>query len=296
MDGKPEKSGYPPLPPIRSELPYGVGVGLKQRHLAQLMANPTRVDFVEVHAENFMMPGPKVEMLAEVSKTWPLSVHGVALSIGGDDPLDIIHLKRLKLLVDAVRPACFSEHIAWSRHAGTYFNDLLPVPYNKKSLDRLTDRVDHVQQYLGRQMLLENPSTYVRFSSDSIFEADFIAELVHRTGCGILLDINNLYVSAQNHGWDTKDWLSRIQHGAVGEVHLAGHEVINDEEGKTVYVDTHGGCVAEEVWLLYSDFLAFAGHRPTLIERDNNIPPIDTLLREVELAKLLIRSVVEKQV
>lgn len=292
MPGKPVYTEHSPLPPVRAALPNGVGVGLKLEHLAQLQTNPKSLDFIEVHAENFMMAGARREMLHEISKIWPVSVHGVALSLGGDDPLDEEHLQRLKSLLELIQPASFSEHIAWSRHKGIYFNDLLPVVYNRPQLNRLVERVDHVQQYLGRQMLLENPSTYVRFQSDTIFEADFIAELVHRTGCGILLDVNNLHVSASNHGWDPKDWLSRIQLSAVGEIHLAGHEATDDDDGNSVLVDTHGADISEPVWFLYSDVLSMAGPRPTLIERDTNVPPLDALLREVELAKLLSLSVV----
>lgn len=293
MGRKLENAGGSPFAPIQPELPFGVGVGLKRLHLAQLLANPDNVDFVEVHAENFMMGGVNHEMLVDVSQKWPVSIHGVALSLGGNEPLDKDHLARLKYLVDTIRPAAFSEHIAWSRHGGAYFNDLLPVPYNKPSLVRLCERVDEVQQYLGRRMLLENPATYVRFRSDAIFEADFIAELVHRTGCGILLDVNNLYVSTENHGWDAKDWLSRIQLDAVGEIHLAGHEASDDDDGGRVLVDTHGAEIVEGVWNLYSDVLAKAGPRPTLIERDNDIPPLDVLLQEVNFARFLTQSAAE---
>lgn len=291
MAGKLDIAELPSLsPPTRLKLAASVGVGLKQQYVRALMANPTMVDFVEVHAENFMVPGPRNDLLIDVSRTWPLSLHGVALSLGGDDPLDRAHLSRLKHLVDMTKPALFSEHIAWSRHGGTYFNDLLPVPYNRQSLTRLCDRVYEVQNYLGRQMLLENPSSYVRFQSDTMHEADFLAELVHRTGCGLLLDINNLFVSAQNHGWMADDWLSRIQLDAVGQVHLAGHEEASDDCGNRVLVDTHGEEISEPVWFLFSEFLALAGPRPTLIERDNNIPPLEGLMQEVEMAKFLMQT------
>jgi len=291
MVGKLDTAELPsPSPTSRLKLAASVGVGLKQKHVRPLMANPTMVDFVEVHAENYMVPGPRHDLLMDVSRTWPLSLHGVALSLGGDDPLDRVHLAHLKRLVDTAKPVLFSEHIAWSRHGGTYFNDLLPVPYNRQSLIRLCDRVYEVQNYLGRQMLLENPSSYVRFQGDTMHEADFLAELVHRTGCGLLLDINNLFVSAQNHGWTADDWLSRIQLDAVGEVHLAGHEQSTDDNGNPVLIDTHGEEISEPVWFLYSEFLAQAGPRPTLIERDNNIPPFEDLQQEVELAKFLMQT------
>jgi len=291
MVGKLDIAELPSLsPPARLELTASVGVGLKPQYVSALMADPTKVDFAEVHAENYMIPGPRSDLLVDMSRNWPVSIHGVALSLGGEDPLDRIHLSRLKRLVDTVNPALFSEHVAWSRHGDTYFNDLLPVPYNRQSLTRLCDRVHEVQQYLGRQILLENPSSYVRFQSDTMHEADFLAELVHRTGCGVLLDINNLFVSAQNHGWTADDWLSRIQLDAVGEIHLAGHEETSDDSGNRVLIDTHGEEVSEPVWFLYSEFLALAGPRPTLIERDNNIPPLKDILQEVELAKFLMQT------
>ncbi|WCL54353.1 MNIO family bufferin maturase [Gimibacter soli] len=290
MAGKLDIAGPPaPSPANRRELAPGVGVGLKRPHLKQLLANPTSIDFVEVHAENFMLGGPNLEMLQDVARVWPVSVHGVALSLGGDDPLDRDHLARLRHLIDTVKPASFSEHIAWSRDDGIYLNDLLPIPYNRLTIDRMGESINEAQQYLGRRILLENPASYVRFRSDTLFEADFIAELVHRTGCGLLLDLNNLYVSARNHGWDMRDWLSRIQLGAVGEIHLAGHEQSLDEDGSPVLIDTHGDAVADAVWALYEDFLALAGPRPTLIERDNNIPPLAELLVEVDHARLLMR-------
>lgn len=292
MVGKLDIAGLPSPSPtcLLSELANGVGVSLKRQHYTALMANPTQVDFVEIHAENYMTRGQNIEILMDASKQWPISIHGVALSLGGNDPLDRTHLSHLKHLIDTVKPASFSEHIAWSRHGGKYYNDLLPIPYNKQSLERIRDRVDEVQQYLGRQILLENPSSYIRFRSDAIYEADFIAELVHRVNCGILLDINNLYISARNHGWDTKDWLSRIQLNHVGEIHLAGHEQSKDDDGNCLLIDTHGEDISKSVWDLYCEFLSVAGPRPTLIERDNNIPSLEELLKEVELASFLMES------
>lgn len=282
-------------PPVCNGLPLGAGVGLKRQLVSPLLANPTSVDFIEVHAENYMSGSRQLEMLQDLSKTWPVSVHGVALSLGGEDPLDRAHLGRLKRLLDTVKPASFSEHIAWSSHNGVYFNDLLPLPYNAQSLEHLSARVDEAQQFLGRWMLLENPSSYVRFETDTMAEADFIAALVERTGCGLLLDINNLHVSAQNHGWDALDWLARLPLGAVGEVHLAGHERTLDADGAELLIDTHGAPVADPVWNLFSDFLVLAGPRPTLIERDNNVPAFEALLEEVWLAQLLLAAAREKE-
>jgi uncharacterized protein (UPF0276 family) len=277
-------------PPACNGLPHGVGVGLKRQYVTPLLADPTAVDFVEIHAENYLSGGRQVEVLQEIARRWPLSVHGIALSLGGEDPLDKQHLMRLTVLLETVKPASFSEHIAWSRHEGVYFGDLLPIPYNEASLAHLAARVDYTQQFLGHRMLLENPSSYVRFEADTMHEADFIAELVKRTGCGLLLDINNLHVSARNHGWDATDWLTRIPLDAVGEIHLAGHEATQDADGTPLLIDSHGDEIADPVWSLYSDFLMLAGPRATLIERDNNVPPLGQLLQEVNLAQLLLRA------
>ncbi|MBE7635676.1 DUF692 family protein [Sneathiella sp. P13V-1] len=295
MYGKPIDIGDLTLnPTIRSGLPFGVGVGLKREHLPGLRDNPNQIQFVEVHAENFMDGGPQLELLKDISKIWPVSIHGVALSLGGEDPLDKDHLRRLKHLIDTIQPGSFSEHIAWSSHNGVYYNDLFPIPYNRRRLYHLADRIDRVQQILGTRMLVENPSSYVRFQSDTMFEADFIAELVDETSCGLLLDVNNLYVSAQNHGWDTKDWLSRIPVEAVGEIHLAGHEASEDDNGNSYLVDTHGSEVVEPVWTLYCELLSKIGPCPTLIERDNNVPPLGDLLNEVSAAQLLIDAAKER--
>ncbi|WP_206378129.1 DUF692 domain-containing protein [Sneathiella limimaris] len=295
MAGMPSDTSYLNLAPTDwPRLPLGVGVGLKREYLSGLRANPKSINFLEVHAENFMDNGPRLELLKDLSKIWPISIHGVALSLGGEDPLNPSHLKRLKFLIDKIQPACFSEHLAWSSHNGIYFNDLLPIPYNKQSLHHLTDRIDHVQQFLGKRMLIENPASYVRFQSDRLFEADFIAELIHRTSCGLLLDVNNLYVSTQNHGWQTTDWLSRIPLEDVGEIHLAGYERSDDDNGNPVLLDTHGMEVDEAVWSLYCDLLSKIGPRPTLIERDNNVPPFHVLLQEVSHAQFLMTSVRNK--
>jgi len=295
MTGMPlDTSFLNPSPTNWSRLPIGVGIGLKREYLSALRANSGSINFLEIHAENFMDGGPRLELLKDISKIWPISIHGVALSLGGKDPLNQDHLEGLKFLIDTIEPACFSEHLAWSSHKGVYFNDLLPIPYNKRSLYHLADRIDRVQQFLGRPMLIENPASYVRFMSDTLFEADFMAELVHLTSCGLLLDVNNLYVSAQNHGWQTKDWLSRIPLEAIGEIHLAGHEPTEDDNGNPFFLDTHGMEIGDPVWSLYDDLLSKIGPCPTLIERDNNVPPLETLLQEVAQARHLITSVKER--
>ncbi|WP_421838264.1 DUF692 domain-containing protein [Novosphingobium sp.] len=267
-------------------LPLGVGIGLKREHCQALLADPSPVDFVEVHAENFMSDGgPNLVLLDRIAETWPLSIHGVALSLGGEAPLDLDHLKRLRRLLDRAQPASFSEHLAWSSHDGVYFNDLLPVVYDTVTLGRVIDHIDLAQGYLGRRILLENPSTYVEYGRSTWHEAEFLGEIARKTGCGLLLDLNNLYVSSQNHGWEIGDWLNRYPLGRVGEIHLAGHEGVVDEAGQPLLIDSHGDQIAEPVYDLLAQVTALAGPRPVLIERDNNVPPLGDLLQEVMLVR-----------
>lgn len=264
-------------------LPLGVGIGLKREHCQALLADPSPVDFVEVHAENFMSEGgPNLALLDRIAETWPLSIHGVALSLGGDAPLDREHLLRLRRLLDRAQPAAFSEHLAWSSHDGIYFNDLLPVAYDTATLKRVIDHVDLTQSYLGRPILLENPSTYVELARSTWHEAEFLGEIARKTGCGLLLDLNNLYISSQNHGWAVDDWLDRLPLDRVGEIHLAGHERVKDEAGDALLIDSHGDPVSEAVLDLLARVTALADPRPVLIERDNNVPPLAELLQEVD--------------
>lgn len=267
-------------------LPQGVGIGLKREHSQALLANPSPVDFVEIHAENFMSEGgPNLALLDRIAETWPLSIHGVALSLGGNAPLDPDHLLRLRRLLDRAQPAAFSEHLAWSSHDGIYFNDLLPVTYDTATLKRVINHIDLAQDYLGRQILLENPSTYIELAKSTWHEAEFLGEIARKTGCGLLLDLNNLYVSTQNHGWSVDEWLVRIPLEQVGEIHLAGHELIEDEAGHSLVIDSHGHLVSGAVYDLLAQVTALDGPRPVLIERDNNVPPLSILLEEVETVR-----------
>lgn len=276
----------PPSSGLTGGLPLGVGIGLKREHCEALLADPSPVDFVEVHAENFMSEGgPNLALLDRIAGTWPLSIHGVALSLGGDAPLDREHLLRLRRLLDRVQPAAFSEHLAWSSHDGVYFNDLLPVAYDTSTLLRVIEHVDLVQSHLGRPVLLENPSTYVELAKSTWHEAEFLGEIARKTGCGLLLDLNNLYVSSQNHFWSIDDWLDRVPLDRVGEIHVAGHERIEDDAGHPLLIDSHGDPVSEPVFDLLARVRALAGPRPVLIERDNNVPPLEELLREVETVR-----------
>jgi uncharacterized protein len=282
------------LPVFRSPaehkgLPPGVGIGLKREHVGALLADPSLVDFVEIHAENFMSAGgPNLHMLDRIAEAWPLSIHGVGLSIGSEGRLDKQHLKRLRSLIDRAKPVSFSEHLAWSSHDGVYFNDLLPVAYDTPMLARVIDNITEAQDYLGVRLLLENPSTYVELSQSTWHEAEFLSEIARTSGCGLLLDVNNLFVSSHNHGRSIEDWLARINLSAVGEIHVAGHEKIADEAGDVLLIDNHGAPVSAAVLELLRQVIALGGNRPVLIERDNDVPPLAELLEEAADIRELI--------
>ena len=268
-----------------------VGVGLKPQHHAELLAGHA-VDFVEVHAENCMVAGGPVPVrLARVRAHCALSLHGVGLSIGGAAGLDAAHLDRLAGLVERFEPHWFSEHLAWSSHGGTYCNDLLPLPYDAATLSRVCEHVDRLQQRLRRRILLENPSTYVEFEASTLGEAEFLAAVVARTGCGLLLAVNNAHVSAVNHGRDARAFLDALPAEAVGEIHLAGFAEDRDGAGARLLIDTHGAPVAEAVWALYRHAVACCGPRPTLIERDHDVPAFGVLAAEAQRAAHAMREV-----
>jgi hypothetical protein len=268
-----------------------IGIGLKAQHVAELLARPPVLDFVEVHAENYMVRGgPFLAHLERMRERHALSVHGVGLSIGGFGPLDADHLERLAVLVWRFEPRWFSEHLAWSSHGGVCFNDLLPLPYDNATLKRVCNHVDRVQERLRRRMLLENPSTYVEYDASTMDEAQFLREVVHRTGCGLLLDVNNAYVSAVNHGRDAAAFIEALPLDAVGEVHLAGFAEDRDAAGDRLLIDAHGSPVDDAVWQLYRHALDRLGEMPTLIERDNNVPALDTLLAEAGRAREMLRA------
>lgn len=279
-----------PIPPTGpGRLPPGVGIGLKRAHCEALLADPSLVDFVEIHAENFMSAGgPNLILLDRIAEAWPLSIHGVGLSIGGKERLDREHLQRLRRLIDRTGPASFSEHLAWSSHDGVYFNDLLPVVYDTPTLNRVIANINEAQDFLGVRMLLENPSTYVAFSASSWHEAEFLQQIAQSTGCGLLLDVNNLYVSCHNHDWSAQDWLSHIALDLVGEIHVAGHEAIQDADGQTLLIDSHGDPVGEPVFELLEHVISRGGIRPVLVERDNDIPPLSALLQETDQVRQII--------
>lgn len=273
-------------------LPNLPGVGYKPQHFADILANPAPVGWLEIHAENYMGAGGRpIAQLRHLAELMPISVHGVALSIGGEDPLDKDHLTLLKTLCDWLKPASFSEHLAWSTHEGTFLNDLLPLPYTNKTLTRVVDHIDQVQQVLGRRMLLENPSTYVAFSESTMDEVDFISEIGRRSGCGLLLDVNNVYVSAANQSYDPSVYLRRFPMHLVEEIHLGGHAEDLDDHGNRLLIDSHGAEVIDPVWALYAQTIARSGPKPTLIEWDNDVPDWPVLAREAQRAAQILAPV-----
>ncbi len=273
--------------------PGSAGIGLKHGHVAELLAMPASIGFVEVHAENYLVDGgPLHHALTAVRERLPITVHGVGLSIGGAEALDTGHLDRLAALIERYQPAVFSEHLAWSSHGQNFYNDLLPLPYDGASLQRVCEHIDQAQTRLRRRLLLENPSTYVEFAASTMDEAGFLAEVVRRTGCGLLLDVNNLHVSCVNHGRSPAADLRRLPLHAVGQVHLAGHAIEHDSLGARLLIDDHGSPVAEPVWALYRELLGRIGPVPTLIERDNDIPPLPVLQAEAHRARRAMDALV----
>lgn len=267
------------------------GVGLKSQHVQTILATEPDIGFFEVHAENYLVPGgPFHHALTRIRERHALSVHGVALSIGAEAPLDRDHLDALKALLARYQPQTFSEHLAWSTHGDTYLNDLLPLPYNAHTLQRVCGHIDQVQNHLQRRMLLENPATYVEFAQSSMDEAGFLGEVVRRTGCGLLLDVNNAYVSSINHHRDAQAYIRALPLAQVGEIHLAGFARQHDSLGDALLIDDHGAPVAQAVWELYALTLQLTGPVPTLIERDHNIPEWPVLLAEARLADQLLHQ------
>lgn len=281
---------------IAQKLPNATGVGYKAQHFQDILDNPAPVQWLEIHAENYMGDGGRPQaQLRALAERFALSVHGVGLSIGGEGPLDTAHLQRLKTLVDWLKPASFSEHLAWSTHdipgSSSYFNDLLPLPYTDATLARVCDHVDQVQTALGRQMLLENPSSYLAFSESTWGEVDFLAEVVKRTGCGLLLDVNNVFVSATNLCLDPRAYIDAFPLKAVGEIHLGGHDEDEDDHGAPLLIDSHGREVADPVWTLFEHTIKVGGAKPTLIEWDNNVPDWSVLAQEADRAARILEPV-----
>jgi len=272
-----------------SPIPPRGGVGLKPEHYRDILDGAPDIGWFEIHAENYMGEGgPPHAYLTAVRERYPLSLHGVGLSIGGTDPLNRSHLARLRALIERYQPALFSEHLAWSSHGGVYFNDLLPLPYTSETLRRICEHIEEVQETLQRQMLLENPSTYVAHAETSMSEVDFLREIAGRTGCGLLLDVNNVFVQAVNHGFGARDYLENFPIEHVGEIHLGGHASDEDEDGSPLLIDDHGREVADPVWDLYARTLDLTGPKPTLIEWDNDVPAWADLFAEAKRADAVL--------
>lgn len=267
-----------------TQLPERAGVGFKAEHAHDIFGAAPAVGWFEIHPENYMVAGgPRLAMLEELCAHYPVSMHGVGLSLGGGEPLNKNHLADLKRLVDRFNPAMVSEHIAWSAHEGLYMADLLPTPMTKTSLSQLVDAINSVQDFIGRRILIENPTSYVPLPQNSIPELEFIAEAAARSGCGLLIDVNNVYISAHNLGFDANAFIDAVPGDLVGEIHLAGHEEDANPDDN-VLIDTHSRPVADPVWDLFDRLIARIGRKPTLIEWDNDVPSWDVLAREAALA------------
>jgi uncharacterized protein (UPF0276 family) len=270
-------------------IPARAGIGLRAPHVVEVMATRPAIAFLEVHTENYLGGGPAVAALERLRSEYPVSLHGVGLSLGGADPLDDRHLLRVKGLVERIQPALVSEHLAWSVGGGAYLNHLLPLPYDAVRLEATSRRIERIQETLGRRILVENPARYLRFRGSPIPEPEFLLELSRRTGCGILLDVNNVYVSARNFDEDPGEYLDAMKAGPIGEIHLAGHAT-NDADGRAILIDDHGSRVDGAVWDLYRTALMQIGPIPTLVEWDTNLPELAVLLGEAEQAERSLQA------
>jgi hypothetical protein len=282
-----------PSAPRRSQpLPHGVGVGYKAQHYTDLITDAAPVEWLEIHAENYMGGGGRpLAQLRALSERFAISVHGVGLSIGGEGPLDRDHLARLSHLVGWLNPASFSEHLAWSTHDGAYLNDLLPLPYTRTTLARVCDHIDQLQEAIARPMLLENPSSYLAFDASTMSETEFLAEVAARTGCGLLLDVNNVFISAHNLGLDARGYIDAFPVQHIGELHLGGHDEDPGTHGAPLLIDSHGCEVADPVWALLDHTLARSGPRPLLIEWDADVPDWPVLRAEAHRAAAALARV-----
>jgi uncharacterized protein (UPF0276 family) len=270
-------------------LPPRSGLGLKTEHFREVLGTQPDIGFFEVHAENYMVAGGSFHhFLGLIREQYPLSLHGVGLSIGAEGPLDLQHLQRLAALLERYQPQSFSEHLAWSSHGPVFLNDLLPLAYDAPTLNRVCEHIDQVQSILKRPMLLENPATYLAFQRSTIDEADFIREVIRRTGCGLLLDVNNVYVSCINHQRDPLAYIDALPLLAVGEIHLAGFAEDTDCLGDRLLIDDHGAPIDNAVWALYQQVLERVGPIATLIERDNRLPAFSVLHAEARHADELL--------
>ena len=280
-------------PEVVVERPHGPipprsGIGLRAEHYRELVERRPPLAFIEVHSENYFgAGGAPLYFLEQARAHYPLSLHGVGLSLGSSDPLDREHLRRLKTLIQRYEPALVSDHLSWSSVGGVFLNDLLPLPYTEETLAHFSARVAQAQDYLGRELLIENPSTYLQYTESAIPEGEFLAAVASASGCGLLLDVNNIYVSSQNHGFDAHRYLQALPAAAVREIHLAGYTVNRYPEG-AMLIDSHNALVSEPVWELYAYAIRRLGPRPTLIEWDTDLPPLEVLVGQAELANTIL--------
>lgn len=282
----------PDANPLQPGLPASAGVGLKPVHYETVLTERPKIGWFEVHAENYMgAGGPPHRYLEKIRSEYPLSIHGVGLSLGGVEPPDPVHMDRLRQLADRYEPGLVSEHLAWSRHDGIFLNDLLPIAYTEENLARLCDHVDRLQSVLNRQIAIENPSTYVAFDRQDMDEVTFLSRLSERTGCALLLDVNNVYVSSMNHGWNAQSYLADFPLAPIVEIHLAGHARDRDDDGATLLIDAHDRAVADPVWQLYEAVVQRTGPMPTLIEWDNDVPEWPRLQAEAARAETILSQV-----
>jgi uncharacterized protein (UPF0276 family) len=270
--------------PRSRPIPARAGIGLRAQHHDDLLLHTPRIGWLEAHSENYFADGgAQIEYLLKLRALYPLSLHGVGLSIGSTDPLDREHLRKLKRLIARSEPALVSEHLSWGSVNGSFMNDLLPLPYTDEALRHMIERVTQVQDFLGRQILIENVSSYLQFKDSHLHEADFLAALAFEADCGLLLDVNNIYVSARNHGFDPYQFVAKMPAQRVQEIHLAGHTVNRDGD-RSILIDTHSDHVCDAVWRLYDFAVIHCGPTPTLIEWDTDIPALDVLVSEAMLA------------
>ena len=274
----------------RGSIPAKAGIGLRFPHHQAVVDTRPEVAWLEAHTENYMGGGTSRRYLETIRRDYPLSLHGIGLSLGSAEEIDVAHLTRVRRVVERIEPGLVSEHLSWSVVGGAYLADLLPLPMTEEALDVVCRHIEQAQACLKRRLLIENPSTYLRFRHSTIPEWEFLARVAERTGCGILCDVNNIYVSACNHGWDAATYLAALPPAAVGEIHLAGHAVKTLDNGKTLRIDDHGSRVAPAVWALYAEALARFGPVPTLIEWDTDVPPLEVLLEEAGRAAAMLRE------
>lgn len=272
-----------------SPIPACAGIGLRAPHYRDMLADRPPLGWLEVHSENYFGDGPPLHYLEQLRAHYPVSLHGVGLSLGSTDPLDRRHLRKLKALIERVEPGLVSDHLSWSSVGGTYLNDLVPLPYTEEALALFIARVTEAQDFLGRELLIENPSSYLQYRHSTISEAEFLAEIARASGCGLLLDVNNVYVSATNHGFDAMAYLRAIPAAAVKEIHLAGFSVNRYTDGD-ILIDTHGTRVASRVWALYRAAVQRLDRVPTLIEWDTDIPALAVLLDEMRQADAILNE------